>query len=221
MFRARRYISYANAATDYITLAETKQHLRVNTSTDDSYITGLIAMAVEACSSYLGYSVRKATARYGFDGFTGQPALINPVNGLNIPSGNYLRVNSRVLSVEEVYYTNDSQTLTAFNAADWIDTANSSLLATYSRNVFINSAPVSVTDDLIKYQVEVIEGFNPVGTSAVDPDTIFPMSVKHAALLLIGQYYDNRMAVTIGVSNSPLNFGFTYLLDPYKIAITI
>jgi len=221
MFRARRYISYANAATDYITLAEAKQHLRVNTSTDDSYITGLIAMAVESCSSYLGFSVRKATARYGFDGFTGQPALVNPVNGLNIPSGNYLRVNSRVLSVEEVYYTNANQTLTAFGASDWIDTANSNLLATYSRNIFINTAPVSVTDDLIKYQVEVIEGFNTVGTTSVDPDTIFPMSIKHAALLLVGQYYDNRMAVTIGVSNTPLNFGYTYLLDPYKISITI
>ena len=73
MFIARHYTAYANAATDYITLAETKQHLRVTSSADDSYIGGLIAMAVEACSNYLGYSIRKATARYGFDGFTGQP----------------------------------------------------------------------------------------------------------------------------------------------------
>jgi hypothetical protein len=220
MFRARRYISYANAATDYVTLAEAKQHLRVNTSTDDSYITGLITMAIESCSAYLGYSVRKSTARYGFDGFTGQPALINPVNGLNIPTGNYLRVNSRILSVEELYYMNSSQTLTAFSASDWIDTATVNLLATYSRNIFINTAPVSITDDLIKYQVEVIEGFNPVGTSSVDPDTIFPMSIKHAALLLVGQYYDNRQAVTTGKS-APISFGYTYLLDPYKIAVTI
>jgi len=220
MFRARRYISYANAATDYITLAETKQHLRVNTSSDDSYITGLIAMAIESCSAYLGYSVRKATARYGFDGLTGQPALINPINGLNIPTGNYLRVNSRILSVEELYYINSNQTLTAFNASDWIDTATVNLLSTYSRNIFIITAPVSITDDLIKYQVEVIEGFNPVGTSSVDPDTIFPMSIKHAALLLVGQYYDNRQAIVTG-RTAPMNFGYTYLLDPYKITITV
>ena len=85
----------------------------------------------------------------------------------------------------------------------------------------MNDAPTSVTDDVIKYIVEVSEGFNPVGTANVAPDTIFPAAVKHAALLLIGQYYDNRQAVTVGVNNTPLNFGFHYLLDNYKIPVII
>ena len=77
------------------------------------------------------------------------------------------------------------------------------------------------TDDTIKYIIEVSEGFNPVGTASVDPDTIFPMAIKHAALLLVGQYYDNRNAVTIGANNSPMALGFEYLLDPYKIQIIL
>jgi len=219
MFKAREYTAYANAATDYITVAEAKQHLRVTNSADDSYISGLISMALEACGQYLGYSVRKATARYGFDAYTGYPALINPINGLSIPSGNYLRVNSRVLAVTQLYYVDDNNAVQTFDAGDWI--ASPDPMSNYTKNVFMNDAPTSVTDDVIKYIVEVTEGFNIVGTTSVNPDTIFPASIKHAALLLIGQYYDNRQAITVGVSNTPLNFGFHYLLDPYKIPVVL
>lgn len=219
MFKSRRYSAFANVATDYVTLAEAKQHLRVTASDDDSYISGLISMALDACSNYLGYSVKKGTAKYGFDSFTGSPALINPVNGLNIPSGNYLRVNSRVLSVNSVSYVNASQAVTAFGGSDWITAPDP--MGNYSRNIFINTAPSSLTDDTIKYIVEVTEGFNPVGTTSVDPDTIFPMGIKHAALLLVGQYYDNRNAIVVGTIQAQLSLGFEYLLDPYKIQIIL
>lgn len=219
MFKSRRYTAFANVATDYVTLAEAKQHLRVTASDDDSYISGLISMALDACSNYLGYSVKKGTAKYGFDSFTGSPALINPVNGLNIPSGNYLRVNSRVLSVNSVSYVNTSQAVTAFGGSDWITAPDP--MGNYSRNIFINTAPSSLTDDTIKYIVEVTEGFNPVGTTSVDPDTIFPMGIKHAALLLVGQYYDNRNAIVVGTIQAQLSLGFEYLLDPYKIQIIL
>ena len=219
MFKSRRYTAFANVATDYVTLAEAKQHLRVTASDDDNYISGLISMALDACSNYLGYSVRKGTAKYGFDSFTGQPALVNPVNGLNIPSGNYLRVNSRVLAVNSVSYVNDSQAVTAFDGSDWIVAPDP--MGNYSRNIFINTSPASITDDTIKYIVEVSEGFNPVGTSSVDPDTIFPMGIKHAALLLVGQYYDNRNAIVVGTIQAKISLGFEYLLDPYKIQIIL
>jgi hypothetical protein len=217
MFVARRYTAFANPATDYVSLAEAKQHLRVTSSSDDAYITNLISMAIESCSAYLGYSIRKATARYAFDGFTGAPAMVNPINGLNIPSGNYFRLNSRILAILKVYYLNSSQTLTEFDSNAWI--ASTDPMGLFSRNVFIESSPTSVTDDLIKYIIEVTEGFEPSGTSNVDPDKLCPASIKHAALLLVGQYYDNRQAITVGVQNSPLNFGFQYLLDAYKISV--
>ena len=217
MFVARRYTAFANAATDYVSLAEAKQHLRVTSSADDSYISGLIAMAIESCSSYLGYPIRKATARYAFDGFTGAPAMINPVNGFNIPSGNYFRLNSRILAILKVYYLNSSQALTEFDASAWISSTDP--MGLFSRNVFIETSPTSITDDTIKYIVEVTEGFETSGTGGVDPDKLCPASIKHAALLLVGQYYDNRQSITVGVQNSPLNFGFQYLLDAYKISV--
>ena len=219
MFKSRRYTTFANAATDYVSLAEAKQHLRVTANDDDTYIGGLISMALDACSNYLGYSIKKSTAKYGFDSLTGSPALINPVNGLNIPSGNYLRVNSRVLAINSVSYVNDSQVVTAFAGADWITAPDP--MGNYTRNIFINTAPDSITDDTIKYIIEVSEGFNIVGTLSVDPDTIFPMSIKHAALLLVGQYYDNRNAIVVGTIQAKISLGFEYLLDPYKIQIIL
>jgi hypothetical protein len=219
MFISRRYTAYTNAATDYLSLADAKTHLRVTSSSDDTYISGLISMAIEACSNYLGYSVRKATAKYGFDSFTGSPAMVNPINGTNIPSGNYLRLNTRCLAVNSVSYVNDSQSVTAFDSSAWL--ASPDPMGSYSRNIFIEDAPTSITDDTIKYIVEVTEGFNPVGTSSVDPDTILPATIKHAALLLVAQYYDNRQSITNGSFNSEMVLGFHYLLDPYKIQIMI
>jgi hypothetical protein len=219
MFISRRYTAYTNAATDYLSLADAKTHLRVTSSSDDTYISGLISMAIEACSNYLGYSVRKATAKYGFDSFTGSPAMVNPINGTNIPSGNYLRLNTRCLAVNSVSYVNDSQSVTSFDSSAWL--ASPDPMGSYSRNIFIEDAPTSITDDTIKYIVEVTEGFNPVGTSSVDPDTILPATIKHAALLLVAQYYDNRQSITNGSFNSEMVLGFHYLLDPYKIQIMI
>ena len=48
MFKSRRYTAFANVATDYLSLADAKQHLRVTASDDDSYITGLISMALDS-----------------------------------------------------------------------------------------------------------------------------------------------------------------------------
>ena len=54
MFISRRYTAFANVATDYLSLADAKSHLRVTSSSDDTYISGLISMAIEACSNSSG-----------------------------------------------------------------------------------------------------------------------------------------------------------------------
>jgi len=218
MLTGKRIISQANAATDYLTLSEAKSHLRVTSSSDDSYIAGLIGMAFDACGQYLGYNVIKSTVRYGFDGFVGLPSLINPVNGLQTPSGNYLRIPSRVLSLEHVYYINESNALTEFDAADWISAPDP--LGNYGRDIFFNSAPSSLTDDRTRYLVECIEGFE-LTSATTDLGNKLPLSVKHAALLLVGQYYDNRSSVTSSSGMKPLDFGLKYMLDPYRLEVFV
>jgi hypothetical protein len=55
-----------------------------------------------------------------------------------------------------------------------------------------------------------------VCSSDLDASDIMPQTIKFAALLLVGQYYDNRASIMVGTIQSKMDFGLHYLLDPYK-----
>ncbi len=212
MITGKRIISYSHAATDYVSLAEAKQHLRVTSTADDTYISNLLSMAIDACGQYLGYSVRKASVQYGFDSLVGQPAIMNPVNGTEQPVGNLLRIPSRVISLTNVQYVDDNNTAQAFT--DYI--VSPQPLGTYGRTIFITSAPSSTTDDVTKYLVTVTEGFELATATGVDAGLLFPQAIKFAALLLVGQMYDNRQATANTSQNSAMEYGIEFLLQPYR-----
>lgn len=212
MLTGKRIISYSHAATDYVSLAEAKQHLRVTSTADDTYISNLLSMAIDACGQYLGYSVRKASVQYGFDSLVGQPAIMNPVNGTEQPVGNLLRIPSRVISLTSVQYVDDNNTAQAFT--DYI--VSPQPLGTYGRTIFITSAPSSTTDDVTKYLVTVTEGFELATATGVDAGLLFPQAIKFAALLLVGQMYDNRQATANTSQNSAMEYGIEFLLQPYR-----
>jgi hypothetical protein len=212
MITGKRIISYSHAATDYVSLAEAKQHLRVTSTADDTYISNLLSMAIDACGQYLGYSVRKASVQYGFDSLVGQPAIMNPVNGTEQPVGNLLRIPSRVISLTNVQYVDDNNTAQAFT--DYI--VSPQPLGTYGRTIFITSAPSSTTDDVTKYLVTVTEGFELSTATGVDAGLLFPQAIKFAALLLVGQMYDNRQATANTSQNSAMEYGIEFLLQPYR-----
>jgi hypothetical protein len=212
MITGKRIISYSHAATDYVSLAEAKQHLRVTSTADDTYISNLLSMAIDACGQYLGYSVRKASVQYGFDSLVGQPAIMNPVNGTEQPVGNLLRIPSRVISLTSVQYVDDNNTAQAFT--DYI--VSPQPLGTYGRTIFVTSAPSSTTDDVTKYLVTVTEGFELATATGVDAGLLFPQAIKFAALLLVGQMYDNRQAIVTGTIQARMEYGMEFLLQPYR-----
>jgi len=184
MITGKRIISYSQAATDYVSLSEAKQHLRVTSTADDTYISNLISMALDMCGQHLGYSVRKAL----------------------------LRIPSRVISLDSVQYVDDNNTAQAFT--DYI--VSPQPLGTYGRTIFITSAPSSTTDDVTKYLVTVTEGFELATATQVDAGLLFPQAIKFAALLLVGQMYDNRQATANTSQNSAMEYGIEFLLQPYR-----
>lgn len=208
MITGSRIVSLSNTATDYISLSEAKAHLRVTHTSDDSYITTLIVASLEAASHYVGFSIQEAVVRYGFADLAGQPAMVNPLNGAPLTIGNYLRVPSRVISLDHLYYVDESNTLVEFSAADYIDSPD--LFADFGLNIYVNSLPTSLTDDNTKYIAEVTEGF----TTAA-----FPEVVKIACMLMIAQYYDNRQNIIVGTISSDMPFGANHLLDKYKVSV--
>lgn len=208
MITGSRIVSLSNTATDYISLSEAKAHLRVTHTSDDSYITTLIVASLEAASHYVGFSIQEAVVRYGFAELAGQPAMMNPLNGAPMTIGNYLRVPSRVISLDHLYYVNESNTLVEFSATDYIDSPD--LFADFGLNIYVNSLPTSLTDDNTKYIAEVTEGF----TIAA-----FPEVVKIACMLMVAQYYDNRQNIIVGTISSDMPFGANHLLDKYKVSV--
>lgn len=205
MITGRRIVSRTNADTDYISVDDAKVHLRVTSTSDDTYISTLISAALDMASHYVGFEVRESIVRYGFAELVGQPATVNPLNGAPLLSGNYLRVPSRVIDVEGVYYVNESNVLTSFT--DWIDEPEP--LSDFGINLFLNSLPPNLTEAETKYVVEVTEGF-----STQD----FSSSLKMACMLMIAQYYDNRQNIMVGVNAQEMPKGAEYLLDKYKIS---
>ncbi|WP_310622478.1 head-tail connector protein [Flexibacterium corallicola] len=58
-------------------------------------------------------------------------------------------------------------------------------------------------------QVDMIVGYG-------SPDDV-PAFVKLAALLLLGHYYENREAVTVGVTSAPMPISVNALLNGYRV----
>jgi len=205
MIIGKRIVSVSNADTDYISVSEAKTHLRVTISADDTYISNLISAALDMASHYVGYEVRESVCRYGFGELVGQPATVNPLNGAPLLVGNYCRIPSRVISLDNFYYVNENNALTAFT--DYITEPEP--LANFGLNLYLNSTAPNLTDAQTKYIAEVTEGFEPAS---------FPDSMKIACLLMVAQYYDNRQNIIVGVSATEMPKGSEYLLNKYKLS---
>ena len=213
MYIAREIISRSHADTAYITLAEAKQHLRVTSSADDAYITGLISMALDACENYVGYSIRKAAVKYAFSGFTGPVVSVDTLNPFGMIEGNMLRLYTRVLSVDSIKYVDQNNAVQT--ATGWIDAPVK--FGQFGRSIYFESVPGNLTDDDVRMIVELTEGFELASASGVNESSKFPVSIKHAAFLMIGQYYDNRQAIVVGATQNKMDFNHEYLLDKYRI----
>jgi hypothetical protein len=213
MYIARELISRTHADTDYISLAEAKQHLRVTSSADDTYITGLIGMALDTCESYVGYSIRKAAMKYAFDGFTGPVVSVDTLNPFGMIEGNMLRLYTRVLSIQAIKYVDQNNTVQT--ATGWIDAPVK--FGQFGRSIYFESVPGNLTDDDVRMIVELTEGFELASATGVSDSAKFPATIKHAALLLVAQYYDNRQTIIVGASQTKMDFNHEYLLDKYRI----
>lgn len=206
MLIARKQIELIKPATEYISLARAKQHLRVLHSNDDAYITDLLSGAFAIASKYVGYSLLKSKWQYGFDYLVGQEAITNLKQGFTIPNGNYLRVFSRIISIDALKYVDENNVLQSFASGDWL--VKPVLMSDYGNSIYIVNNPTSLTDDNIRYIVEITEGFEVAD---------FPKSIEIAVLQLVQQYYDNRQAIVVGVSQTEMSYNFEYILDPFRI----
>ncbi len=181
--------------TTIITLAEAKIHLRVGDSGDDAYITSLIFAAQNAINNYCNISLMKTTIIQTCDTWEDTKILL-----ISPPA------NSAICSLTRVEYYNTANILTTDILANYILDLNSTpprlqlakdktYPTTYERNGAIR----------ITYFC---------GQTATNR---IPLALKQAALIFVGQFYENRQIDVVGRTVGTIPTAAKFLMEPYRI----
>ena len=192
----RNVVSYTNQATDYVTIEEVKQHLKVLDADEDVFIKGLINAAFDVASEYVGFSIRKASVEYWF-----------PDTCILIPS--------RVISVSSVQYVDENGDL---QSATYTSTGRA--YGNYAYEIFITEAPTSVVENGDVYKVVVNEGFE-LDAASVNQGFKFPDAIRSAIFMICANLYENRQDDVIGTSAVALPMNSQFLLNPYRIMVFV
>lgn len=183
-------------ATTIISLAECKAHLRILFDDDDSYIESLIDVAIahiDGADGWLNRAVISQTWDYAIDKFPcvkhdGAPARI------------YLPF-APLISIDSVTYTDTqgaSATITDYRVKNVGGSQAGYIVPA------LNSDWPSSADEPEAVVVRFTAGFATV-----------PPAIKHALLLMVGHWYENREAATeTKMSDLPMAVGA--LLNPYR-----
>ena len=187
-----------------LTLAETKEHLRVDDTDSDNLITTYIEAAtsyVDAEYGYLGRALVTQTWELVIDGF--------PLHEIKVP----LPPLQSVVSVRYDDTAGDEQTLPADQY--YVDDA--------SEPAWIVAAsggwPTGVLDALNSVRVRFVAGYDPTTDSPPDLRANIPRAIKQAMLLLIGSFYEHREQNIVGLTTMQLPFAAQNLLMPHRVVI--
>lgn len=185
-------VAQSDALTAPLTLAEAKTHLRVVDDTDNDYIVGLIRAAADKIERDTGLVLRQRAVSVAFEGW-GQNQRLPLWRG-------------PAVSVSSVVYDDEAgaqQTLAAnqyrlrdFAGAAWIVPAN------------------GVTWPAIESGIGTVRVTYQAGYASNDA---VPPSLRQAALLMIGHWYENREAVNVGSQVGELPMAYDALISPYRV----
>lgn len=189
----RPTLSSGPAALTFLTLAEAKAHCRIDHSDDDALITSL----VNAVESYLD----------GYSGILGR-ALINQTwvqslcdfcDPTRLPVG----IASSITSITYFDLSNVQQTLAT----------SVYQLLTDDRGSYVSLKPLQLWPQLYDREDAVtitwVAGY---GAAAAN----VPAAIRAAALLILGNLYENREAVVLDTTAIPLPMGAQSLLAPFR-----
>ncbi|RMF11098.1 MAG: hypothetical protein D6773_00370 [Alphaproteobacteria bacterium] len=180
-----------------VSLAEAKAHLNVDFADDDALITALIDAATEyfdGWSGTLGRALITQTWQQAMSAFPASVRLWLPL--------------APVQSITSVQYYDAADVLQTFAASNYRLQADGA--GPYIELVSGASWPnVGVRDDAVI--VTFVAGYGNTGADVPEP-------IRQAILLLIGHLYENREAVTVGVSAADLPLGVSHLVAPFARA---
>ncbi len=180
-----------------VSLAEAKAHIRVDSEDDDALIQGLIASAREWVENHLDRTLIRTQWQMRLDYFP---------HTISLPRQPFTQ--EQHLQSVAISYTD------AMGSVIVLPASNYRVLG--DRTPAVVMPPYSGSWPSARYDSDSITvtwwaGYGP------DQNTV-PRAIKHAMLMLVGFWYENRMAVAVGagITVTPLGFSVESLLAAHK-----
>jgi uncharacterized phiE125 gp8 family phage protein len=188
-------------AVEPVTLTEAKQHLRVDTSDDDTYITGLITAARQWVEEYLDRSLVSTQWRMRVDTFPLEFTLPRP------PMATSGTLTSTTVTYTLTPTSTNTATLTTTTLSTTTYRVDREATPGKIRTIYGGTWPSHLADP----NAITVTWWGGYGSSSTD----VPRAIRHACLMLIGHLYERRLAADSMASNE-VPFGVKALLDSQK-----
>lgn len=183
-------------AVEPITVAEAKNFLRITSFSDDDYIQGVISASRQSIEKSTRRSMVKQSQQLGYDHF---PILSNK----------FIIPNPPISQIDSVKYYDVNNVLHTLDATDYV-----------LDNSGTGAAHLGLTDDFSTptlssdYKTPVLVT---VSTEAYKLDA----ALKQAMLLLVGNFYEMRIPVSVGGVPFKMPLSLEHLISQYKVSIQI
>lgn len=182
-------------AVEPVTVSEAKAHLRVDVSDDDAYIATLITAAREWCEQYLDRTLIDTQWTMRLDSFPYEIELPRPP----------IASAGTATAVTLTYTLGDDSTATLSSTQYRVDRNSTPGVV---RQLRAGTWPANL-DDYNAVAVTWWAGYGSSGTSV-------PAAIRHAMLMLVAHWYENRNTVIVGSISKPLEFAVESLLSSQK-----
>lgn len=180
-------------AAEPVSLPVAQAHLRLDTNDDDAYVNSLIIAAREYCETYQNRAYITQTWEMALAGF--------PRHTITIPKG-------QLQTIESITYKNAAGIVTTLTPEIDYVVSHRGILGRICPS-FGKTFPYELLYPLDPVVVRFTCGYG-------DSSESVPARVKQAMLLLIGHWYENRMAVS-ELKTTEMSFAVAALLTQDKI----
>ena len=182
-----------------VTLSEAKAHLRVDGNESDSEITAMISAAREWCEQYLDRTLIYTQWVMRFDRFPDEST-----QDIELPRPPM--VTAGTATAMSLTFTYENGTTATYGTGSYRVDRNATPGAV--KTLYGQTWPPHLQDDNA-ISVTWWAGYGSSGQSV-------PAAIRHAMLMLVGFWYENRSTVLVGSISKQLEFAVESLLSSQK-----
>jgi uncharacterized phiE125 gp8 family phage protein len=177
-----------------VSVAEAKAHLRVDSDEDNFYIASLLSSAREWVEVYLDRTLIQTQWTVRLDGF--------PIDDIELPRPPMSQTQTAVV----ITYTSEAGAVATLSSD--LYRVDRSATPGVVRPLQTGNWP-SHMDDANAVTITWWAGYGADGKST-------PAPIRHAILMLVGFWFENRSAVNVGSISKQLEFAVDFLLSSQK-----